>query len=239
MVKNLSSADKPADYIFYGRRGVRGLTEGLKQIGELGYGGLGINLSSIQQQVNAKEDWLEPLFAFQPKRLWLEVGFGSGESLINLAQFYPEDGFIGAEAYRNGVIRAARDTHSAKLTNIRLFDDDARSLIQLLPDQALDGLIVLFPDPWPKRRHRLRRLIGPELIGEIKRILKPNAELRVATDHPDYLTWALSFLIGEGGFEWQANCQADWQNRPSDWFATRYEQKSLAGPPHYLKFVKT
>ena len=97
---------------------------------------------------------------------------------------------------------------------------------------------MLFPDPWPKRRHWKRRFVGPHNLDLLARMLKDGAELRLATDHPDYLVWMLQHLVGRDDFEWLARRPADWRTRPEDWPETRFEAKARRQGRHstYLTF---
>ena len=117
-----------------------------------------------------------------PRPLWLEIGFGGGEQLIAQAAAHPEAGFIGCEPYLSGVARLLSLVEQRDLDNIRLVIDDARLLVRAQPDGCLQRVFVLFPDPWPKKRHHKRRLINPETAAEIARVLAVGGELRLATD---------------------------------------------------------
>lgn len=183
---------------------------------------------------------LDPIGLFDPRveKVWLEVGFGGGEHLAALAERHPEIGFLGCEPYINGVAKLLSAIDEGGLKNVRVLADDARLLMASLRTASLDRVFVLFPDPWPKRRHWARRFVGPENLPELARILRPGGELRVATDHPGYLDWILAHLIRAPEFEWLAERPADWLDRPEDWQPTRYERKSLAGRPHYLRFQR-
>ena len=183
---------------------------------------------------------MDPLSLFDPpvEKVWLEVGFGGGEHLAAMAERHPEIGFLGCEPYINGVAKLLSAVDEGGLKNVRILADDARLLMAALKPACLDRIFVLFPDPWPKRRHWARRFVGPENLPELARILRPGGELRVATDHPGYLDWILAHLIRAEEFDWLAESAADWLDRPEDWQPTRYERKSLAGRPHYLRFLR-
>lgn len=176
------------------------------------------------------------LFDVDVKDLWLEVGFGSGEHLVSQAERHPDVGFLGCEPFINGVAKMVRDADAAGLRNVKVFADDARMLLDALPDACLGRAYILFPDPWPKKRHRPRRFVGPENLPRLARLLRPGAELRCATDHPDYLDWMLFHVGRHDAFEWLADGPADWRNRWEDHIPTRYETKALAGRPSYLRF---
>jgi tRNA (guanine-N7-)-methyltransferase len=170
----------------------------------------------------------------------LEIGFGGGEHLAWQAARRPERGFIGAEPFVNGVARLLAHIDEAGLDNIRIHFGDARPLIEALPDGAFSRLYVLHPDPWPKKRHFKRRMISPWFFGEAARLLKPDGELRIASDVPDYVRWTLMHARSARAFEWMARAPADWARRPEDWPETRYGAKALreGRPPVYLTFAR-
>lgn len=183
----------------------------------------------------------EPTTLFdEPKsRLWMEIGFGAGEHLAGRAERHPEIGFIGSEPFMNGVAAYLSKHEAAELRNVRLFDDDVRLLLPKLPDGCLDRLYILFADPWPKRRHRRRRMVGPENLGQFARLLKPGADLWFATDHMGHGRWALWHLLADRRFRWCAEGPGDW-SRPADWIETRYERKALEDGASclYYRFLK-
>ena len=127
------------------------------------------------------------------------------------------------------------------LANIRLHPDDARPVLRGLPQAAISRCFILFPDPWPKRKHQKRRLINGALLAEIARVLKPGGELRIGTDIADYARTILMAFQGTGAFRWQAKGPDDWRVRPEDWPQTRYEQKAVreGRTSVYLRFIRT
>lgn len=166
------------------------------------------------------------LFARPERPVWLEIGFGGGEHLIWQASANPSVGLIGCEPFLNGVAKVLGEIDRQDLENIRLHQDDARQVIDWLPDQQIDRCFILFPDPWPKKRHAKRRLVAPEFLSELARVMKPGAELRFATDIADYVRTGLHAVLSCGHFEWPAQRAQDWRNRPVDWPGTRYEAKA-------------
>ncbi|MDF1748038.1 MAG: tRNA (guanine(46)-N(7))-methyltransferase TrmB [Alphaproteobacteria bacterium] len=178
------------------------------------------------------------LFSPVVDSLQMEIGFGSGEHLVAQAQANPTVGYIGCEPFINGVVKLVRDLDKAKVSTVRVYPDDARHVLDVLPDGCLDQVFVLFPDPWPKARHRMRRFIGPDNMPRLARVIRPGGRLRCATDHPDYLEWMLVHAGGHSDFTWTAERPGDWLDRPSDQPPTRYETKALAGRPHYLSFLR-
>ena len=145
------------------------------------------------------------------------------------AQAHPEVGFIGCEPFVNGVASLLSKIDEVGLGNtVRIRDDDARPLLDALPDASVGRAFILFPDPWPKARHHQRRFVQPSNLDRFARILKDGAELRFASDHAGYVRWALFHLSRHPDFEWTANSAADWRVRPADGVPTRYETKALA-----------
>lgn len=181
------------------------------------------------------------LFGFTPRQIWLEIGFGAGEHLAWQAAANRDVGLIGCEPFVNGVARMVRHVADGDLENVRLLPDDARPLLDALPERSIDRLFLLFPDPWPKTRHAGRRFVGPANIARVARVLRPGGEWRVASDDPGYQRWSLRHLAGDPRFDWLAAGPDDWRVRPGDWPATRYEQKALqAGRrPAFFRFRRT
>ncbi len=168
--------------------------------------------------------------------VWLEVGFGAGEHLVWQAEHHPAVGLIGCEPYVNGVAKCLAHIERTGVSNVRLFTDDARLVMAALPAQSLGRAFVLFPDPWPKTRHHKRRFVQRSSLDVLALLLKPGAELRLATDDPSYLPWMVEHACRHPAFEWLVEGPADWRGRPADWPSTRYEQKMLAGhKPVFLR----
>jgi tRNA (guanine-N7-)-methyltransferase len=177
----------------------------------------------------------------EPKRdIWMEIGFGAGEHLAWQAEQNPDIGFIGCEPYINGVASLLRHAADRKLSNIRILPDDVRPFLDRLPHACLGRLFVLFPDPWPKRRHADRRVIQHETVDTFSRILRPGGELRLATDDPGYQRWMLARTTGRDDLRWRAQRPADWRQRPEDWPQTRYEAKAIreGRSPAFLRFER-
>ncbi len=170
--------------------------------------------------------------------VWLEVGFGAGEHLLCQAQAHLDVGLIGAEPYISGVAKLLSKIDEATTANIRLHTDDARDVIDALPDASLGRVFILFPDPWPKTRHHKRRLVQMDFLDRLARVMKPDAELRFASDDAPYLAWTLERVCAHRSFVWTAASSADWLKRPDSWPQTRYEAKELHGKPAYLRVVR-
>lgn len=167
---------------------------------------------------------------------WLEIGFGGGEHLAWQGAQHPQIGLIGCEPFVNGISSLLHQIEQQRLDNIRIHPDDARPLIDALPDASIDRCFLLFPDPWPKARHHRRRFVGPETLDAVARILSDGAEFRLASDDAGLVDWMLFQLRRHPAFRWTASRAADWRTRPPDWPGTRYESKALHGRPVYMTF---
>ena len=181
----------------------------------------------VGEQSSCSREQLNGLFGGSAPPVWLEIGFGGGEHLLWQARSNPDVGFIGAEPFIDGVVKVLDGIDAAQLSNVRLHADDARPLLRWLPEQSIDRAFVLFPDPWPKKRHVKRRLINPEFLGLLARVMVPGGELRIGSDIPDYIRTILLSVHKCSDFEWRARRPADWQRRPDDWPKTRYEAKAV------------
>ncbi|WP_305970755.1 MULTISPECIES: tRNA (guanosine(46)-N(7))-methyltransferase TrmB [unclassified Mameliella] len=174
---------------------------------------------------------------FDGAPVWLEIGFGGGEHMVHQAVGNPGVGIIGAEPFINGVAMLLGKIREAGAENLRVYPGDARNLFDVLPDQSIAKAFLLYPDPWPKKKHHRRRFVTQEHLEPLHRVLKPGAEFRVATDIPDYVRQTL-VEVPKAGFTWTAEGPQDWREPWDDWHSTRYEQKALreGRVPHYLTF---
>jgi tRNA (guanine-N7-)-methyltransferase len=220
----------------YGRRQGRPLRAGRKALLEEALPPLEIALPEEGERLHPAN-----LFDPPPARLFLEIGFGGGEHLAWQAGRHPDAAFLAAEYFITGVASLLGQLRAVGSTvPLRLYIGDARDLLDCLPDAVLDRIFILFPDPWPKRRHHKRRLIQPDSVAQLARVLKDGGELRFATDDPGYLAWTLERLTAAPALAWRVAAPADWRCRPDDWPATRYEEKALAAgrTPAYLRFLR-
>ncbi|WP_295556186.1 tRNA (guanosine(46)-N7)-methyltransferase TrmB [uncultured Hyphomicrobium sp.] len=181
------------------------------------------------------------LFAPDISSVWLEIGFGGSEHLIWQAKANPSVGLIGCEPFEEGLVKALSAIDEGGLANVRLLGDDVRPLLRWLPAASVSRVFILFPDPWPKKRHQKRRLFSPDLLRLLARVMRSGAELRLATDIGDYARTALLAVAAAPEFRWTADGPSDWRVRPADWPGTRYEAK--AGREgrrcYFFRFVRT
>ena len=178
------------------------------------------------------------LFPVPVGAVCLEVGFGGGEHLIHEATAAADAGFIGVEPFVAGMAKAVAAIAETGLRNVRLFDGDAAHLLDWLPPASLSRIDLLYPDPWPKRRHWKRRFVNPANLDRIARVLRPGGLFRFASDIDSYVVWTLLHLLKRPDFEWTAERADDWRRPFPGWPGTRYEAKALAAGrrPAYLAF---
>ena len=170
-------------------------------------------------------------FDITPTALWLEVGFGGGEHALDLAAANPDVALIASEVFENGlcslltrIVPEGEEDTAPGLPNLRLWPRDARHLLAALPDGALDGLFLMFPDPWPKTRHSKRRFVHPALLPLLAAKLRPGAEWRIASDDPTYQAWVEEVMGAQDLFVPAARAT----EHPEGWPRTRYEAKAIA-----------
>jgi tRNA (guanine-N7-)-methyltransferase len=168
----------------------------------------------------------------------LESGFGGGEHLVAEAERNPNTGFIGIEPFINGMAKALAAIDDRGLANIRLHHGDATDVLAWLPNASLARFDLLYPDPWPKRRHWKRRFVQDGSIAQIARVVRPGSEFRFVTDWPDYAAWTLRHLARAPDFEWTAERADDWRLPWPGFTSTRYEAKAKreGRVPCYLIF---
>ena len=136
--------------------------------------------------------------------MWLEIGFGAGEHLVEQAKANPDVGIVGCEPFLNGIVAALAGLKREDISNVRLRLGDAQAVIEAVPDAFFSRVFVLYPDPWPKRRHNKRRLIAQGVIDALARVMRKGAELRFATDIDDYAGWTLVRFSASPHFRWAA-----------------------------------
>ena len=183
---------------------------------------------------------VDPARLFDGRPVWLEIGFGSGEHLAHQAAAHPDVGLIGAEPFVNGVATCLGKLRAAGVSNVRIWKGDVRDLLDRIAPASLAKAFLLYPDPWPKARHHRRRFVTPDHLLPLARALAPGAEVRLATDIPDYVRQALDELP-RAGFARTSDGAADIHTPWPDWTRTRYEAKALreGRTPHYLTFTRT
>jgi len=164
-----------------------------------------------------------------PRRapLILDIGFGDGEALAIQARQQPGHNFLGIEVHRPGVGSLLRKLAADELDNVRVIVGDANEVLRALPDAALAGVHVYFPDPWPKKRHHKRRLLQAPLVALIVRKLQPGGVLHVATDWADYAEQVLGVCDADPDLDNIAGA-GRFVPRPAARPLTKFERRALA-----------
>ena len=183
---------------------------------------------------------LEEIFDENIKSVCLEIGFGGGEHLAEWAHACPEIGFVGAEPFINGVASLVRYCEDKKLKNVKIWPDDVRLILPHMPPQSLSAIYIMFPDPWPKKRHANRRILNQTMLNLCAQTLKTHGTLRMASDHACAKSWLLEEALKHPDFYWTAQKAEDWQKKPENWPQTRYMHKALkqGRTPNWLEFQK-
>jgi tRNA (guanine-N7-)-methyltransferase len=181
---------------------------------------------------------LTALFPVSVTEVRLEIGFGGGEHLVAEAARNPQTGFLGCEPFVNGMAKALAALNAQDLRNVRLHLGDAVPVLSWLPAAALAGIDLLYPDPWPKRRHWKRRLVQDETIAAMARVLRPGGLFRFASDSAEYAAWTLLRFLRAPDFIWTAERADDWRKPWPDFIDTRYHRKAArqGRAPTYLVF---
>ena len=186
-------------------------------------------LPELEIGVHDQTGRLAPLtpFANPHAPLVLEIGYGGGEHLAQQARENPGTNFIGAEVFSNSIGKMLEKIADDGIGNIRLFSFDALDLLRDLPDGALDGVYLLYPDPWPKTRHHKRRFVSPTTMAELARTIRPSGFFRFATDIEDYANWTLAHVLRmKDAFTFAHGAPGSWHRPYPGWQPTRYEQKA-------------
>jgi tRNA (guanine-N7-)-methyltransferase len=183
---------------------------------------------------------LRALFPRAVDEARFEIGFGGAEHLVAQAKANLNVGYIGTDGFLNAIAKALLAIDEHKLTNIRLFHGDASALLDWLPAATLTRIDLLYPDPWPKRRHWKRRFVQDDSLKRFARILKPGGEFRFATDIASYAEHTLMRILRSSDFEWTAERADDWRKPWSGFVRTRYEAKAIreGRTPAYFIFRK-
>ncbi len=236
MVQNDSPSGAPWRN-FYGRR--HGKTLRPSQQTYLEEDLTALSPGAVGWDVNPDRVPLDLDALFGGRDTWLEIGFGGGEHMVHQAATHRDVGIIGCEPYINGVAMLLGKIRAAQADNVAVHPGDARDMFDVLPEASISRAFLLYPDPWPKKRHHRRRFVTPEHLAPLARVLKPGAQFRVATDIPDYVRQTLE-EVPRHGFEWTAEGPTDWRDPWDDWISTRYENKALreGRVPHYLTFLR-
>ena len=157
----------------------------------------------------------------------LEIGFGSGENLVNMSLNKPNDLFIGCDAYRNGCIKLLRQIVDKNIENIKIWPDDITLILRKFKRNFFDLILILQPDPWQKKKHKKRRLIQQKFLDDLNKILKHEGGLIISTDHDEMKSWILEQFHVRDDFSWIKNGNIYKNEKPKWIINTKYTEKAL------------
>lgn len=167
----------------------------------------------------------------------LEIGFGYGESLLNRAINNKNINYIGCETYIKGVLSLYNCIKANNINNIKIFNGDARILLENIEDETLDMIFILFPDPWPKKKQNKRRIISDDFLSLIEKKLKKGGKVFFATDIESYVEWTIEKFNNNKSF---SNNKKNIKEQPEWWITTKYQDKAIkeGRDSNFLEYIK-
>lgn len=163
--------------------------------------------------------------------LWMEIGFGDGVHLRAQLNKNPHVHFLGVEVFRPGIAQCLKDLSESEQARLRIFPHNVHTLMPLLPDESVEKIFILFPDPWPKRKHHKRRLLHIPFLEQCFRVLQKQGRIVIASDIPSLISWMQSMLSSHGKFSYQQGAKTsdflEWPAWPVDFPLSRYGRKAV------------
>lgn len=157
----------------------------------------------------------------------MEIGFGNGLSLAEMALAAPETNFLGVEVHKPGVGSLLVQVKKYDLKNVRVCGEDAVELLKQIPENSIDRLQIFFPDPWHKKRHHKRRLIKTAFVEEVVKRLRKGGHLHVATDWENYAEHVMEVLVVNPDLQNQSEQANGFSPKPDYRPETKYERRGL------------
>lgn len=169
---------------------------------------------------------LDAIFGRRVRRV-MEIGFGNGEAIISMARSHPEQDYLGVDVYEPGIGRLLAVITDMGLTNVRLLRGDAVDVLyEDIAPESLHSVLLLFPDPWPKKRHHKRRLVQADFVKQVATRLAPGGSFHLATDCQDYAEHMLAVMEAEVAFVNSAG-KGQFCSAPTDRPVTKFERRGL------------
>ena len=201
---------------FYGRRKGRSISFASSKL-----------LAEYSHKFYLQEDKIHKIKRIRDNKNILEIGFGNGENLVNMSLNNPNDLFIGCDAYSNGCVKLLRKIVNENIRNVKIWPDDINLIIKKFKRNCFDLILILQPDPWPKRKHKKRRLIQQKFIDDLSEVLRYHGKLVISTDHEVMKSWVLEQLHVRKDFSWEKN-GCNYENKKPYWIIhTKYAKKAL------------
>ena len=201
---------------FYGRRKGRRISS--------------TNLKLLENYSNKfylQEEQICKLASYEYNKNILEIGFGNGDNLVNMSLNKPSDLFIGCDAYYNGCAKLLKKIVKKNIKNIKIWPDDIHLIIKKFKKSFFDLILILQPDPWPKKKHKKRRLIQQKFLDDLNQILKYEGKLIISTDHDIMKSWVLEHFHIRNDFLWIKNGLYYTNIKPKWIINTKYSNKAL------------
>ena len=203
---------------FYGRKKGRKLSKEKNKI---------VNL--LGPQIFIKKSNLNTTLNHSSEKIYLEIGFGCGENLLNLSKIYPESIFFGAEPYINSYVKLMQKIYKEQIKNIKIWPDDVRLIMSCFENSFFDKIFILHPDPWQKKKHKKRRIVQQDFLDALSRVLKRNGTIILSTDEKNMKSWILEQFHIREDFEWQINHIKEIFNKPDNFVESKYSKKAQKG----------
>lgn len=156
----------------------------------------------------------------------LEIGFGMGEALLEMARKHPENNYLGVDVYLPGIGQLLLGIREMGITNIRIDRRDAMEVLALLPAGSVRRVCLFFPDPWPKQRHHKRRLVQAPFVEKLHRVLEPGGHFHAATDWDHYARQIFGVMEADDGFSNRSG-SGEFYPGPEDRPLTKFEKRGL------------
>ena len=172
------------------------------------------------------EEQIDKLKPNENNKNVLEIGFGNGENLVNMSVNNPNYLFIGCDAYFNGCAKLLKKIVNKNISNIKIWPDDIHLIIKKFKRNFFDLILILHPDPWPKKKHKKRRLIQQKFLTDLNHILKNEGDLIISTDHNEMKSWILEQLHVRQDFIWSRNGYYYVNKKPRWIVNTKYTNKA-------------
>ena len=201
---------------FYGRRKGRRISS--------------MNLKLLENYSNKfylQEEQICKLAPYEYNKNILEIGFGNGDNLVNMSLNKPNNLFIGCDAYYNGCVKLLKKIVNKNIKNIKIWPDDIHLIIKKFKKNFFDLILILQPDPWPKKKHKKRRLIQQKFLDDLNQILKYEGKLIISTDHHVMKSWVLEHLHIRNDFLWIRNGYYYINMKPKWIINTKYSNKAI------------
>ena len=201
---------------FYGRRKGRKLSSSNIKL-----------LKDYSQKFYLQEDQLHKIKFNENNKNILEIGFGNGMNLVHMSLNRPNDLFIGCDVYHNGCVKLLKQIVIQNIRNIKIWPDDINLIIKKFKRDFFDLVLILQPDPWPKKKHKKRRLIQQKFLDDLSNVMRHKGKLIISTDHEVMKSWILEQFHVRRDFRWLKN-GLNYENEQPKWtINTKYTSKAL------------